>query len=101
MLEARYIRGNVGSLPLPLAVILSGAGGKIAFSDLVEESPKVRQKRFCATEGDPSIILARALYRHKKGQHFSTRYDAAFIRSCGYAFLSKAALPSRGNGRSG
>ena len=30
---------------LPPAVILSGAGGKIAFSDLVEESPNVWQIR--------------------------------------------------------
>ena len=53
-------------------------------------------------EGDSSIFSVRALYRHNKGQHFSTRSDAALIRSCGYAFLSKAALPSRGNGhRSG
>ena len=34
-----------GDLPLPPAVILSGAGGKIAFSDLVEGSPNIKQKR--------------------------------------------------------
>ena len=41
----------------PHAVILSGAGGKIAFSDLVEESPNVRQKRLAMRKPPPTLVL--------------------------------------------
>ena len=48
----------VGSLPLPPAVILSGAGGKIAFSDLVEGSPSAMHQRICPTLGYLSTRFA-------------------------------------------
>ena len=53
----------VGALPLPPAVILSGAGGKIAFSDLVEGSPSALNKRFCLTLGGPSTSFRFASLR--------------------------------------
>ena len=46
-----------------LFVNLSGAGGKIAFSDLVEGPPNVWQIRWCIAEGDPSTSFRFASLR--------------------------------------